>query len=148
MWNYLKTVSRGFHSLCAGLWITLRFLFKKPVTVQYPYESIPMKPRYRGHIQLTLDAATGRPKCVACMACEKACPSGCIKVAGEKPAGAARRTVTAYTLNFTACSLCGLCVESCNFGALEFSKEYNRVSFKKEDFLMDLMKRAEGGNRA
>ena len=147
MWKYLKTLFLGAYSLCAGLWITLRCLFKRPVTVEYPYESIQMKPRYRGHIQLVLDEATGKPKCVACRACEKACPSGCIRVAGEKPEGAARREATSYTLRFASCSLCGLCVESCAFGAIEFSKEYNRVSFSKEDFTMDLMKRAAKGNQ-
>jgi NADH-quinone oxidoreductase subunit I len=148
MWNYLKAVFKGAYSLCVGMGITLRFLFTKPVTVEYPYQTIKMKPRFRGHIQLVLDPATGKPKCVACMACEKACPSGCIKVLGEKPEGATRRVATAYTLNFTSCSLCGLCVESCNFGALEFSKEYNLVSFHKEDFTMDLLKRAEKGNQS
>jgi NADH-quinone oxidoreductase subunit I len=142
MWTYLKELFGGAYSLAVGMWITLRHTFRRPVTVQYPYESIKMSARYRGHIQLTVDEKTGQPKCIACMACEKACPSGCIKLEGHKPEGSTRRVVSKYTLDFTLCSLCGLCVESCNFDALEFSKDYNLASTKKDEYFMDLMKQA------
>jgi NADH-quinone oxidoreductase subunit I len=99
--------------------------------------------RFRGHIRLLLDEQTGQHKCSACMACERACPSGCIKLEGHKPEGATKRVVKTYTLDFTTCSLCGLCVESCNFDALDFSKDFNLAAFKKEEFIMDLVKRAE-----
>ena len=46
-------------------------------------------------------------------------------------------------LDFTRCSLCGSCVESCSFGAIDFSKEYNLASTKKEDFYFNLLKRLE-----
>ncbi|TAN39154.1 MAG: NADH-quinone oxidoreductase subunit I [Verrucomicrobia bacterium] len=144
MWNYLKEIFSGGYSLLVGMWITLRHTFRRPVTVQYPYESLKMPARYRGHIQLVFDAATGQPKCVACMACARACPSNCISLEGHKPEGATRRVVSKYTLDFTSCSLCGLCVESCSFDALEFSKDYNLAATKKDEYVMDLMKQAQG----
>ena len=73
--------------------------------------------------------------------CQKACPTGCITVAGEKREGVKGKVVTQYILNFTTCSLCGQCVESCKFGAIRFSKDYNKVSERKEDFIYDLIKR-------
>jgi len=54
--------------------------------------------------------------------------------------------LTKYELNFTTCSLCGQCVESCNFGALTFSKDYNLASFNKEDFHFDLLQRLKERN--
>lgn len=147
MWTYLKEIVSGAYSLLVGMWITVRHTFRRPVTVQYPYESIKMSARYRGHIKLVLDETTGQPKCIACMACERACPSNCIKLAGIKPEGAPRKVVSEYTLDFTTCSLCGLCVESCNFDALDYSKDYNLAATGKDVYVMDLLKQAQEERR-
>jgi NADH-quinone oxidoreductase subunit I len=72
--------------------------------------------------------------------CQKACPSQCITVEGEKPEGGKRKVPTQFTLDFTACSLCGLCVESCRFNAIRYSRVYNLAGTRKEEFLMDLLK--------
>ena len=141
MWKYFKEIGVGIYSLMVGMWITLRLTFHRPVTVQYPYQTLKLPARYRGHIQLPVDAA-GKPKCVACMACARACPSNCISLEGHKPEGATRRELSKYLLDFTTCSLCGLCVESCNFDALEFSRDYNLASLDKGEYVMDLLKSA------
>jgi len=105
-----------------------------------------MSARYRGHIELVEDEE-GNPQCVVCGLCEKACPSDCISLAGEKPEGGKKKVLTKYMLDFTKCSLCGSCVESCSFGAINFSKDYNLASTRKEDFYFDLLKRLEERNK-
>jgi NADH-quinone oxidoreductase subunit I len=72
--------------------------------------------------------------------CQKACPSRCIAVDGEKPEGGKRKVPTRFILDFTTCSLCGLCVESCRFNAIRFSKAFNLAGTRKEDYIMDLLK--------
>jgi NADH-quinone oxidoreductase subunit I len=141
MWNYLKDIFGGGISLAIGMWITLSQSFRRPVTVSYPRQTLRMHKRFRGHIELIGNRETGEPNCVVCMACQKACPSFCITVNGYKPEGAARKVPTIFILDFTTCSLCGLCVESCRFDALTFSKEYNLASFRKEDYVMDMLER-------
>lgn len=126
--------------------ITFREFFKPVVTVPYPYETIKMTARYRGHVELIEDEE-GKPKCVVCMACQRACPSECIAIEGEKTEGSKKKVLTSYMLDFTKCSLCGSCVEACNFDALTFSKEYNLASTRKEDFHFDLLKRLEDRNK-
>jgi NADH-quinone oxidoreductase subunit I len=143
MINYVKDILAGARTLAVGMRITFVRMFHRRVTLDYPYKSLTMTPRYRGHIDLTVDEQTGQPRCIVCMACQRACPSGCIKLDGAKAEGAKSKSLTAYTLDFTTCSLCGLCVESCNFNALKFSKDYNLASLRKEDYQqMDLLKRA------
>ena len=71
MWKYFKEIGVGIYSLMVGMWITLRLTFHRPVTVPYPYQTIKLPVRYRGHIRLPVDA-NGKPKCVACMACARA----------------------------------------------------------------------------
>src|SRR5215467_9393533 len=147
MKNILTEIYFGLKSLFIGMRITLGQFFKPTITVHYPYETLKIPPRFRGHIELVRDPATGKPKCFVCKLCEKACPSDCITVDGIKPEGAKRKTVTTYRLDFTKCSLCGSCVEACRDGAIRFSREYNLAGTRKEDFIMDLFKRLEAERR-
>lgn len=143
MGAYFKELFSGTKSLAVGLGITFRYMLKPVVTVQYPHESLPMSPRFRGHIELVADEETGAPKCVVCGMCQKGCPSGCITLTGEKPEGGKKKVLTSYFLDFTKCSLCGQCVESCKFDAITFSKEYNLAGPRKEAYIFDLKKRLE-----
>lgn len=143
MSGYWSDIFNGSKSLVTGLMITAREFFRPVVTEYYPYETPEMPELFRGHIELIGNEETGKPNCIACMACERACPSGCITITSAKKEGEKKKSLTGYTLDFTKCSLCGSCVESCKFNALRYSKEYNLVSFNKDDFIMDLIKRLE-----
>ena len=145
--GYFRELYEGTRSLLVGMWITLRQCFKPVVTIQYPRQQMAIPPRFRGHIDLTKDEQSGESKCVVCMACQKACPSACIAIDGEKVEGRKTKMLTRYTLDFTKCSLCGLCVESCRFDAIHFSRTYNAVSARKEDFIYDLLLRLKEGRR-
>lgn len=145
--SLFKTVREtysGFKSLVTGMRITAREAAKPIITVQYPRETLPMPARFRGHIQLTLDPETGRPRCTACTLCAKACPSNCIDLDGLKREGEKKKSVSKYILDFTKCSLCGSCVEVCPSDAIEFSKQYNVVSLSRSSFDgMDLYAKIE-----
>lgn len=143
MIGYFKELIGGTWSLAVGMAITIVNFFKPVVTLQYPLETLEMAPRYRGHIDLVIDAESGEYKCIVCGMCQRACPSQCITVAGEKPEGAKRKVLTKYILDFTTCSLCGMCVESCKPAAITFSREYNLAGTRKEDYVFDLKKRMD-----
>ena len=155
MGAYFSEIFLGFWSLLVGMGITFKEFFKPVVTVSYPFETLKMSARYRGHIELVEDK-NGQPKCVACGMCQRGCPSGCISLASKSVEYEAevkgeikkkkKKVLTKYDLNFTTCSLCGQCVESCNFGAIVFSKEYNLASERKEDFHFDLLARLKERN--
>jgi NADH-quinone oxidoreductase subunit I len=145
MGAYFSEIFSGLWSLFIGMGITFREFFSPTVTVQYPYERLKMTARYRGHIELIANEE-GKPNCVVCGMCEKACPSDCISLSGEKAEGSKKKELTHYRLDFTKCSLCGSCVESCNFDAIDFSKEYNLASTRKEDFYFDLLQRLKERN--
>ena len=152
MGAYFSEIFRGLQSLAIGMGITFKEFFKPVVTVPYPYKTIKMSERYRGHIELIGDDE-GKTKCVVCGMCERACPSGCISIGSKSVEYEAevkgeikikkKKVLTKYNLNFTTCSLCGQCVENCNFDAITFSKDYNLASSRKEDFHFDLIKRLE-----
>jgi NADH-quinone oxidoreductase subunit I len=139
----------GFKSLLVGMRITAREAAKPNITIQYPHETLKMPERFRGHVKLVLDPATGKARCTACGLCARACPSGCIVLEGVKREGEKRKSISKYDLDFTKCSLCGSCVEICASDALEFSKDYNVVSLHREDFShLDLYRKIDAEAKA
>jgi formate hydrogenlyase subunit 6/NADH:ubiquinone oxidoreductase subunit I len=138
-------IIKGAISLLAGMWVTIKAFVSPVVTVQYPREVITITTRFRGHIKLTADEENpDRTRCFVCGACERICPSNCIKkVEGEKREGEKKKTATSYIYDFTTCSQCGLCVDTCPVGAIAFSADYNPVGFHREEFCYDLVKEFE-----
>ena len=57
-----------------GLRTTLGYLFRKPVTVEYPEVKRPVRERFRGRHQLKR-FANGMERCIGCSLCAAACPS-------------------------------------------------------------------------
>jgi len=146
MTAYVKEIISGTWSLFVGLAITIRYFFSPVVTFQYPRETVPMAPRYRGHTELIWDESKANHKCIVCGMCQKSCPSGCITVEGEKVEGSKQKALTVYRLDFTRCSLCGICAEVCPTEALTFSKEYNLAGFDPDDYVFDLLTRVKERN--
>ncbi len=138
-------IVKGAASLVAGLGVTLKAFFKPVVTVQYPRQTIEMAPRFRGHTKLVGDDENPvRSRCIVCMMCIKACPSGTIKkIEGEKKEGEKKKTCTEYILDFTTCSQCGICVEVCPVDALDFSGDYNLAVYTRAECEFDLVKEYE-----
>jgi NADH-quinone oxidoreductase subunit I len=145
MKEYFTLLFIGAKSLLIGLGVTFRALLSPTVTVHYPRRKIAISPNFRGHTMLVRDSETGSHRCIVCMMCDQDCPSNCITVVGEKREGEKRKTLTSYSLDFTKCSLCGICVEVCPTQALDFSDEYELAGFTREEYHFDLLRRLEEG---
>ena len=105
-----------------GMGVTLRQMFKKPVTIEYPDQKPNIPFNYRGKIILTVDPS-GEERCVACYLCSSACPVDCITIsAAERDNG--RRYPEAFRINFNRCIFCGLCAEACPTLALQMSTDF------------------------
>ncbi len=139
MWKYLKAIVEGAWSLIVGMMITLRYAFKKPVTVIYPKERIQIK-RFKGPISFVVDEKTNDHRCIACNACIKICPSRCMSLEVKKSVADGKRILTDFKVNYMLCSLCSLCIDVCPTDALKHAdQEYDMVSMTQRELVMDLL---------
>ena len=147
LWNRLY-----FPSIFGGLLVTLRHMFRRKDTIQYPEETHQFGPRYRGVPTLVKDQ-DGRGKCVACYMCQWVCPSLAISIeAGEYPADEAGHQIEKYPekfeINMLRCIYCGLCEEACPEEAIFMSKTYVVTGLSRELMIFDKEKLYEiGGER-
>ena len=153
-------------SLLTGLSITGKYFFAPTVTVHYPRKTVgrDLSDSFRGPIELIGQPnAPEKSKCISCLLCMQACPSGCITVAkspppkmspeeqkafdeatarGEKPKKpAAPKTPSRWVYDFSLCSLCACCVEACPADAIRFSHDIYLVGTSREDFVIDQLSR-------
>lgn len=156
-------------SLMVGLKITGKEFLKPTVTVHYPRTVIDDETQesFAGHIELVgkpKDPAT--PKCISCMACMRNCPSQCITVIKRKKPKADPNNVgpdgkpvkpaplpknpLGFTHDYSLCSLCGTCIDSCPVDSIRFSNNIYLTGLSREDFNLDLLERlknqAEAGD--
>ncbi len=97
--------------LLCGLYLTGKYFFKKKITLQFPEETTPVSPRFRGLLALRR-YPNGEERCIACKLCEAVCPALAITIEAEPREDGSRRT-TRYDIDVFKCINCGLCEESC-----------------------------------
>ncbi|HWG11297.1 MAG TPA: NADH-quinone oxidoreductase subunit NuoI [Rhodanobacteraceae bacterium] len=107
--NYVKSLL--LLELFAGLWVTLKYLFKPKYTMHYPMEKIPQSNRFRG-LHALRRYPNGEERCIACKLCEAVCPALAITIDSAPRADGTRRT-TRYDIDLFKCIYCGFCEESC-----------------------------------
>ena len=120
--------------LLSGMWLTFRYMFKKKVTINYPFEKGPLSPRFRGEHALRR-YPNGEERCIACKLCEAVCPALAITIEAEPRADGTRRT-TRYDIDLTKCIFCGFCEESCPVDSIVETRIFEYHGEKRGDLLM------------
>ena len=122
-------------AVLAAMRITLRNLFRKPVTVHYPDKERAYPDRYRGLLALVYEQDTGEEACIGCRLCEFVCPPAVIKV--EMLKSEKRNYAKSFTLELYACEFCELCVQVCPTDAIVMMKSFDMATTDRRELLLD-----------
>lgn len=129
-----------------GLWdsflITLRSARGPTHTVAYPAVQRKRPARFRASFSLRHDEH-GEELCVACLICEKVCPSQAIRVkVGAKRdspvTGKKRLYADDFTLDLSACLQCELCVQVCPQDAIGMVGRPELPCASREDLVLTM----------
>ena len=92
----------------------IRHLFKKPATVQYPFQKMYPPDGFRGTPILNTEL------CIVCKACERDCPAEAIEIITIS----AEEKKFKMVIHNDRCVHCGQCVDSCPTAAMTMNMEY------------------------
>ncbi|MEQ8580594.1 MAG: 4Fe-4S binding protein [Marinoscillum sp.] len=156
MSGYFKNIKEAFSTMSEGLKLTFGYLAdarksrtpigvsdekyfdadKGIVTLEYPYESLPVpdNARYRLHNEID--------DCIVCDKCAKVCPVDCIEIEpilapetfGMTSDGTPKRIHAAkFDIDMSKCCFCGLCTTVCPTECLTMTKVYDFSEFDVND---------------
>ena len=138
--NYFKNIWLGVYTALIGMSITLRHLFVRNVTIQYPQERLPIPDNARNRLFLDYDLCNG------CQQCARACPVNCIIVETIKTTpgdtipplkdGSKRALwVPKYDIDFAKCCFCSLCTEPCPTEAIKMTPEFEYTKYNRNGLI-------------
>ena len=133
-----------FTSAARALATSLRNVFRKPVTVEFPEVIRPRAERYRASFAL-LHEEDGDEACIGCLQCERICPSEVIsiKAGGKRESpitGKKRGYADDFVLDLNACIYCELCVQVCPTDAIVMTREHELPAYGREDLVLTMAK--------
>jgi NADH-quinone oxidoreductase subunit I len=131
MVQYLADIYDAVTSAVKGMGVTIKHIYRKPVTLQYPDERQVMPERFRGFVHNDMT------KCDSCNICAKLCPVDCIYI--ESVGKGKERMMTRYAIDYNKCIWCSLCTENCHTGSITMSHDYDHAVYDRKTLVYEFM---------
>ena len=100
-----------------------RTLFSAPMTVRFPWQSIPIPDGYRGEQIFAVD------ECTSCGLCCKICPNRAVEMVAAPDEYKDRYPEEYPRIDLGKCCFCGLCQDICPKGGITLTKGFFLSTF-------------------
>lgn len=117
--------------IAKGLTVTIRHLWRRSVTTQYPEQRLTVSRRIRGN-----ELLWNRERCTGCGTCARTCPQGVIRIVtsvGEDN----RYQVETFEVDTGYCIFCGLCVEACPYNVLFMGYAFELGRYRRGELVLN-----------
>lgn len=138
MRTYFKNIYLAVATIVQGMAVTLSYLVRPAITLQYPDEKWQVPERSRGFLDVKLELCNG------CKVCALSCPVECIQIEVEKdPADKKKKYMTRFDIDLSKCMFCSLCCDPCPTGAIYMSHGYERTFTSREEMVSHFIRPGE-----
>ncbi len=110
--------------------LTLKHLFRRPVTIQYPFERMHLPEYFRGI------PSVRSPLCTGCARCVDVCPNNCLDFDHYDGKVAWSNNHKNVPIIYVGrCLMCGLCIEVCPTGAMTNTHHFELSEYDRQSML-------------
>jgi formate hydrogenlyase subunit 6/NADH:ubiquinone oxidoreductase subunit I len=113
------------------LFEVIKNLFSRPMTVQFPWQSIPIADGYRGEQIFDIDG------CTSCGLCFRICPNRAIEMIAAPDEHKNKYSKEYPRIDLGKCCFCGLCQDICPKGSITLTKSFFLSTFDPNSVIKD-----------
>jgi NADH-quinone oxidoreductase subunit I len=140
MGRYFRNIWDGIVTVLIGMKVTLRHLFVRAVTIQYPDVKVKLPERARNRLYVNMD------DCIGCDQCAMACPVDCITIEtikstpdvdlGLTSVGTKKRLyIPKFDIDIAKCCYCALCVYPCPTECIKMTDVYEFSEYERGNLI-------------
>jgi NADH-quinone oxidoreductase subunit I len=138
--TYFYNIFHSLYTVVVGMKITVKHLFTRSATVQYPNVKMKIPDRARNRLYVNID------DCIGCDQCSMACPVDCITIDTIKSTPDVdlgltskntkkRLYVPRFDIDIAKCCYCGLCVWPCPTDCIVMTDVYEFSEFDRNKLI-------------